>query len=138
MDLFVTIRNVDPQAHDVNAIGTIGDAVPVAKGWLRACHRKLDPERSLPYRPYHSHDELQPLTPGEIVPLDVEIWPTSMVFETGHRLALDLQAHDGVGASLFTHTDPIDRDRAGLAGTNTIYTGGSRASFLLLPVIPNQ
>ena len=138
MDLFVTIRNVDPQGQDVNCIGTIGDPVPVAKGWLRASHRKLDPERSRSYRPYHSHDELQPLTPGEIVSLDVEIWPTSMVFEAGHRLVLDLQAHDGVGSSLFRHTDPIDRAPALLAGTNTIYTGGSRASFLLLPIIPNE
>ena len=138
MDLFVTIRNVDTQGQDVNCIGTIGDAVPVAKGWLRASHRKLDPERSLPYRPYHSHDELQPLSPGEIAPLDIEIWPTSMVFETGHRLALDLQAHDGVGASLFTHNDPIDRDPARLGGTNTIYTGGSWDSCLLLPIIPNE
>jgi len=138
LDLFVTIRNVDPQGQDVNGIGSIGDPVPVAKGWLRASHRMLDPERSRSYRPYHRHDVLQPLTPGEIVPLDVEIWPTSMVFEAGHRLVLDLQAHDGAGASLFTHTDPIDRDPARLGGTNTIHTGGSWASFLLLPIIPNE
>ncbi len=34
---------------------------------------------SEPYRPYHTHDEKQPLTPGEVVELDVEIWPTSIV-----------------------------------------------------------
>jgi hypothetical protein len=136
LDLFVTIRNVDSEGNDVNCIGTIGDAVPVTKGWLRASHRKLDPDRSLPCRPYHAHDELQPLIPGEIVPLDVEIWPTSMIFETGHRLALDLQSHDGVGSSLFTHSDPVDRDRALLEGTNTMHTGGASASWLLLPIIP--
>jgi len=105
---------------------------------LRASHRKLDPERSLPYRPYHSHDEVQPLTPGEVVPLDVEIWPTSMVFEAGHRLALDLEAHDGVGSIPFLHTDLLDRDPAVLAGTNTIYSSQERPSFLVLPVIPHE
>ena len=38
----------------------------VTKGWLRASHRKLDPAKSLPYRPYHAHDERWWLKPGEI------------------------------------------------------------------------
>jgi len=138
LDLFVTVRNLDAQGNNVDCIGTGGDPAPVTKGWLRASHRKLDTERSLPYRPYHSHDEVQLLTPGQIVSLDVEILPTSMVFETGHRLALDLEAHDGFGSTPFLHNDPIDRNPAALAGTNTIYTGANRASFLLLPVIPNE
>lgn len=138
LDLFVTIRNLDQEGKEVSGISTIGEPAPVAKGWLRASHRKLDTERSLPYRPYHSHDEVQPLTPGEIVPLDVEIWPTSMVFETGHRLSLDLEAHDGVGSIPFLHTDPLDRDPAVLAGTNTIHSSQERPSFLVLPVIPHE
>src|SRR4029079_15917007 len=57
MDLFATIRNIGPDGKDVWEAGQQGwDEVPVAKGWLRAFHRKLDPERSLPYRPYHAHD----------------------------------------------------------------------------------
>ena len=76
--------------------------------------------------------------PGEVVPLDVEIWPTSMVFEADHRLVLDLEAHDGVGSVPFLHTDTIDRDPAVLTGTNTIYSSGERPSFLLLPVIPHE
>ncbi len=39
--------------------------------------------------------------PGEVVQVDVEIWPTSMVFEAGHRLVLDIEAHDGEGSSVF-------------------------------------
>src|SRR5579884_1972694 len=72
LDLFVTIRNLDALGNEVSCVGSTGETAPVAKGWLRASHRKLDLLRSLPYRPYHSHDEVQPLTPGEIVPLDVE------------------------------------------------------------------
>jgi hypothetical protein len=59
-----------------------------------------------------------------------------MVFEVGHRLALDLEAHDGVGAAPFLHTDLLDRDPGVLAGTNTIHSSPERPSFLLLPIIP--
>ena len=67
--------------------GAIDPHTPVAQGWLRASHRKLDKKLSLPYRPYHTHDEKQPLKPGEVVELDIEIWPTSIVVPAGssHR-----------------------------------------------------
>jgi predicted acyl esterase len=138
MDLFVTIRNLDPGGDEVACVGSNNEPVPLTKGWLRVSHRKLDPERSSEYRPYHLHDEIEPLIPGEIVPVDVELWPTSMVFEAGHRLALDIEAHDGVGPGLFRHDDPDDRHPSLLAGINTIYTGTGRLSYLLLPVIPRK
>ena len=55
MDLFLTIRNIDPDGNDVWEVGQQGQQVPVAKGWLRVSHRELDPDLSLPYRPYHAH-----------------------------------------------------------------------------------
>ncbi len=56
------------------------------QGWLRASHRKLDKKLSTPYRPYHTHDEKQPLKQGEVVELDIEIWPTSIVVPAGYRI----------------------------------------------------
>ena len=53
-------------------------------------------KRTLPYRPYHTHDEAQPLTPGEIYELDVEIWPTCVVVPRGYRLALSVRGCDYV------------------------------------------
>ncbi|MBI4206483.1 MAG: CocE/NonD family hydrolase, partial [Betaproteobacteria bacterium] len=133
MDIFATIRNIDPDGKDVWEIGQQQQPVPVAKGWLRASHRKLDRELSLPYRPYHAHDERQWLKPGEIVQVEVEIWPTCMVFRKGHRIRLDIQPKDGVGSAPYTHYS-ADYN----VGTNTIFTGGSTASYLLLPVIPKK
>jgi predicted acyl esterase len=138
MDLFVTIRNLDPHGNEVTSVGASGEPVPVTKGWLRVSHRKLDQERSTAYRPYHSHDELQFLTAGEVVPVAIEIWPTSVVFQASHRLALEIEAHDGMGSGMFLHNDPEDRNPAKLTGTNTIYTGADHASYLLLPIIPNE
>jgi len=105
MDLFLTIRNIDPD--------------------------ELDEELSLPYRPYHRHRRRLYLTAGEIVRVEVEIWPTSTVFRRGHRIRLDVQPRDGIGSAGYTHYH-ADYN----TGTNTIYAGGERESYLLLPVIP--
>jgi putative CocE/NonD family hydrolase len=91
MDLFLTLRNFDAEGNEVLETGQQGTPVPVAKGWLRVSHRELDPELTLPYRPYHKHRRRLFLSSGEIVKVDVEIWPTSMVFKKGHRIWLDVQ-----------------------------------------------
>jgi predicted acyl esterase len=105
----------------------------VTKGWLRASHRELDEAMSLPYRPYHKHMRRQYLKPGEIVRVDVEIWPTSMTFRKGHRIRLDVQPRDGTGSQGYMHYH-ADYN----TGANTIYAGGQFESHLLLPVIPNS
>lgn len=136
MDIFATIRNIDPAGKDVWEEGQQGgaDHVPVAKGWLRASHRKLDPEKSLPYRPYHVHNERQWLKPGEVVECHVEIWPTCMVFKKGHRIRLDIQPRDGVGSSVYRHYH-ADYN---IGAQNTVYAGGDKVSYLLLPIIPTK
>jgi putative CocE/NonD family hydrolase len=133
MDIFVTIRNIGPDGKDVCEVGQHGQPVPcVTKGWLRASHRKIDLERSLPYRPYHAHDERWWLQPDEPVECRVEIWPTSMVFKKGHKLRMDIQPRDGVGSAPYTHYHADYNAGA----QNTIYTGGEKGSYLLLPIIP--
>src|SRR5215471_1636437 len=103
MDLFLTIRNIDRDGNEVLETGQQGTPVPVAKGWLRVSHRELDAGLSLPYRPYHRHQRRLYLTPGEIVRVEVEIWPTSMVFKKGHRIRLDVQPRDGIGSTAYMH-----------------------------------
>ena len=115
LDVFAYLRKVNPD----------GSVVTATRGILQASHRKLDPERSTPYRPYHTHDEEQKLTPGEVVPIEVEIWATSMVFEAGSRIRLDVNAHDA--QHYFAAYN---------LGDNTVYTGGDRASYLVLPIVP--
>ncbi len=131
MDLFLTLRNIGADGNEIMETGQQGAPVPVAKGWLRVSHRELDPELTLPYRPYHRHQRRLYLKPGEIVKVDVEIWPTSMVFKRGHRIRLDVQPRDGVGSASYMHYH-ADYN----TGTNTIHAGGKYESFLLLPVIP--
>ena len=127
---------------------------PVGLGWLRASQRKLDAKESKPYRPLHTHDEHQPLTPNVPVELDIEIWPTSIVVPKGHRIAFTVRGRDyefdgtdaGVahapypmkGVGPFTHNDPVDRPPAIFGGQVSLHFGGDRVTRLLLPVIPEK
>jgi hypothetical protein len=132
-DVYATIRNIGPDGKDMLEAGQRGEPQPgVTKGWLRASHRKLDAEKSLPYRPYHAHNERQWLKPNDIVELRVEVWPTSMVFKKGHKIRLDVGPRDGIGAAHFTHYS-ADYN---IGATNTVYSGGDKETYLLLPIIP--
>ena len=152
-DLFLVFRVFSPDMREVVFMGAIDPHTPVAQGWLRASHRKLDPKLTTEYRPYHTHDELQPLKPGEVVRLDVEIWPTSIVVPAGHRLALTVRGKDyewqkSTGAKLsnfknelrgcgpFLHDDPRDRPAAVFGGRVTIHAGPGRESCVVVPVVP--
>ena len=132
-DLFAIVRKLDAQGKEVLFQGSIAFGFPVAYGWQRVSHRKLDPARSTPFRPVHAHDEIQKLAPGEIVPVEIEIWPTSIVFEQGERLVLEVAAHDDPRIAPFLHDDPRDRI---VAERITLHTGGRFDSHLLLPRIP--
>jgi len=134
MDIFATLRNIGPDGKDVFEVGQHGEPAAITKGWLRASHRKLDPARSLPYRPYHAHDERRWLSPGEPVECQVEIWPTCIVLAKGHRLRLDVQPRDGIGSSSYTHYHADYNAGA----VNTVHAGGEMPAYLLLPLIPGK
>ena len=100
---------------------------------LRDDGRALDEDASTPWQPVHTHVGLAPVTPGEPVAVDVEIWPTSVVLAPGHRLVLEIRAHDDPGIAPFHHTHPGDR-RWG--GAMAVHTGPAHESYLVVPVIP--
>ena len=152
-DLILALRVFDPNGKEVTFIGSNDPRVPVGLGWLRASQRKLDPQQSLPYRPWHSHDEEWPLAPGEPVELDIEILPTSIVVPEGFRLALTVRGKDyevdgrdirppnapypmkGVGP--FLHIDSDDRPAHIFATRNTLHFAAGQEPYLLLPIIPD-
>ncbi|MGB7038831.1 MAG: CocE/NonD family hydrolase, partial [Xanthobacteraceae bacterium] len=152
-DLILALRVFDPNGKEVTFIGSNDPRVPVGLGWLRASQRKLDPQKSLPYRPWHSHDEEWPLSPGEPAELDIEILPTSIVVPEGFRLALTVRGKDyevdgcdialpnapypmkGVGP--FLHIDSDDRPAHIFATRNTLHFAAGQEPYLLLPIIPD-
>jgi hypothetical protein len=152
-DLFLVLRVLSPDLKEVVFQGAIDPHTPVAQGWLRASHRKLDKKLSLPYRPYHAHDKKQPLKRDEIVELDIELWPTSIVVPAGYRVALSVRGKDYeyhgpsggrlsnfknelTGCGPFLHDDPIDRPPEIFAGITTLHSGPDHQNYVLLPIIP--
>src|SRR5205085_7384390 len=106
-DIFLVLRVFAPDMKEVVFQGALDPHTPIGQGWLRASHRKLDKKLTLPFRPYHTHDEKQPLKHGQVYELDIEIVPTSIVVPAGYRLALSVRGKDyvyggGGGAGLKT------------------------------------
>ena len=133
MDIFVAVRNIAPDGSEVCFPNGWAQPSPASRGWLRASHRKLDQALSLPFRPYHPHDEIQPLVPGEPTLVEVEILPMCNVFKKGHRLRLDIQPWEDDPTIRYSH-DNSDQWR----GHHTIHLGADQASYLLVPIIPSS
>jgi uncharacterized protein len=152
-DIFLVLQVFAPDGKEVVFQGALDPHTPIGQGWLRASHRKLDPKLSTPYRPYHTHQEKQPLKPGETVELDVEIWPTSIVVPAGYRIGLQVRGKDYVykgesggrlsnmkneftGCGPFLHDDPRDRPPETFGGRVTLHQSPEQQAYLLLPIIP--
>ncbi len=129
LDLFVVLRKLDSTGREVFFSGYNGyERDAVAKGWLRASHRELDPSRSAPLRPWHCHTHIQKVHSGDIVPLEIEIWPSATLFEAGSTLQLTIQGHDAARYPAFRHRKLVNR------GSHTIFTGGPYDSCLAVPL----
>jgi hypothetical protein len=152
-DLFLIVQLFDPGGNEVTFEGSTDPNTPIANGWLRASHRALDPDRSLPWRPFHPHDRAEPLEAGAVYELDVEIVPTCIVIPPGYWLELWVRGRDyeyrgpldEYGQSFYyatrgtggmTHADPDDRPQNVFGGEVTIHVGPDHPSHLLIPVIP--
>jgi predicted acyl esterase len=152
-DLFLVLRVFSPDMKEVVFQGALDPHTPVGQGWLRASHRKLDRTLTRPFRPYHTHDEKQPLKPGEVYELDIEVIPTCIVVPKNYRIALSIRGRDyvypgGSGGRLsnmkneftgngpFLHDDPRDRPLEIYGGKTTIHLGGGQDNYVLLPIIP--
>jgi len=135
MDLFVGVQKLDAEGRllPFSFLNALEDG-PVALGWLRVSHRELDAARSRPEQPWHTHTREQPLRPGQVVPVDIEIWPSSTRFAAGEQLRLVVQGSDvqqyPPGVVAMGHG--VTRNK----GTHIIHTGGHHDSHLMVPVIP--
>jgi predicted acyl esterase len=113
---------------------------PMTNGSLKVSHRVTDPQRSTARRPWHTHreEDVRPLSPGEIVEIEVEIMGVAARIPAGGQLRLDVH--------------PIERNGDPLGGRegfqraydhsyhdgarNQIHTGPAFPSQLVVPVMP--
>lgn len=140
IDIFLTLRHFSAAGKEVFYTGTAGDPVPLCKGWLRVSLRKVNQKHHrnrpwLPQRDYFSTD-VRPVLPGEVYPVDIEVWPTNVVLDKGSRLILEVSSGDTQGCGIFTHNEPSDRPREKFAGLNHINFAPGLKNYITLPIIP--
>ncbi len=117
----------DQREADISvALADKGDteSTVVTRGWQKASQRALEPSLSTLLRPFHPHQSEDPLEPGVVYEIEIEIWPTSWRFARGHHIALSIANGDRAHFYGFK------------AGRDSYHFGGRFPSRLLLPVIP--
>jgi len=121
-DVFAYLEEVDGKGYSQY----------LTEGVLRASHRKL---AAPPFEyfglPYHRSfaEDVAPLAPGEPVELVFDLHPTSNVFDRGHRIRVALT---GADQTSFETPELSPPPRL------TVFRGGARASYIQLPVIPEE
>ena len=98
---------------------------------MRVSHRELDQELSTPDHPVHTHRREQLLKAKEIVPVEIEIYPSSRIWHAGEQLRVLVSGHYAREGWF----EPFAWDLRN-RGSHVIHTGGNYDSHLLVPVVP--
>jgi putative CocE/NonD family hydrolase len=88
--------------------------------------RRLDGRVLQPYHPF-TQQSVSPAQPGEVVPVDVEIFPTGAAILPGHRLRLSVQSFD------VPHLAPTLPQLLGTLTPLTVHSSPAYPSELVLP-----
>ncbi|MPS26648.1 MAG: CocE/NonD family hydrolase [Alcaligenaceae bacterium] len=119
-DFFVTVQKT----------GADGKVIEAARGYkgtggrLRASMRALDAGQSTDFLPVPSFRKRELLGAGQVVPLDISISPTGMMWRAGQELRLTV-----AGDVLKGTTAPAN------AGRHVIHAGGKYDAYLQIPVV---
>jgi putative CocE/NonD family hydrolase len=121
-------------------VGPDGSARELTRGFLKASHRELDPERSRPWEPYHPHVRTEPVPEGEVVEYAIALSPTANLFRRGHRIRLRITSLDlrgnprpAPGVSPVHYPWHVCSSRT---TTHTVHHDLDHPSALLLPMMP--
>lgn len=101
-----------------------GTAINLTEGILRARYRNSQATSAL-------------LSPGQAYPLSIDLWATSNVFRTGHRLRLELSSSNFPRFDRNLNTGELAATASKwITATNTILHDKSHPSTLILEVVP--
>lgn len=121
----------------VSSVSPTGEVNRFTGGWQVISHRALDESRSRyldgeliqPYHPF-TKDAQSPLRPGEVAPVDVEVFGTGAVIPRGHKLRVSVQVFD------VPHALPTVRDVTAALSPLTIHNSDRYPSRITVPVMP--
>jgi predicted acyl esterase len=130
MDIFVNVQKLDEQGNWLPT-SVLGEPHPGAWGKIRVSRRAMDPKLSKDFQPVQVHPKDEKISPGEIVPMDIEIYPTSRIWHKGQQIRVQLAGYY-VREGWF---EPFFWDIKN-KGNHVIHSGGKYDSYLQIPVIP--
>jgi putative CocE/NonD family hydrolase len=131
MVICVAVGKLDREGRTVHFEGSVGNHFDlVSRGFCRVSRRELDEGRSTEWQPVLTGTSEKKLSPGEIVPVEIEIYPSSTFFAAGESLEL-IVASDEIIPS-----PPYRKDVSVNRGRHVLHMGGRCDSHLLVPRIP--
>jgi predicted acyl esterase len=135
MELTVRITKRDANNNPLPEKSEINSPA-AAVGMLRVSHRELDMQRSTKYEPYQLHKKTDLLKGGEVVPVEIGIWPVAMRFNEGEHIILSITPTIiqpvNPGATFARAIVPIPKDGGTFtpgANVDLIYLGGPEESL---------
>jgi putative CocE/NonD family hydrolase len=124
------IINLSSDAPDTDVTARLVDVFPDGRA-INLC------EGVLRARYWQSIERPTQLHPGEIVPVMIDLGPTSNVFLPGHRVRLDVSSSNFPRIDRNLNTGGrIGYETQWQVARNQVHRGGEHASHLVLPVIP--
>jgi predicted acyl esterase len=79
----------------------------------------------------HAEADYQPLEDGEIVAIEVGLYPSSALIRQGSRLRIDVQPYSPAGLPSRAYDESYH-----VGASNSLYTGPDHPSYLQLPIVP--
>ena len=129
LDLFVGVRKLDALGREVEFWNRLSRHDIVTRGWLRAS-RRPDPDRVVDSLvPVADYEHESPVVSGDLLELNVEILPSSTLFEAGSSLVLEIRGRDVTELANFQH------HRIFNCGRHSLFTGPGFPSRLLVPLV---
>jgi uncharacterized protein len=88
---------------------------------------------------YRNAGKAELLKPGEPYEFTIEMYPTSLVFQRGHRIRLDISSSNFPRFDINPNTgEPMNDNRRTQVAENTVYLDAKHPSQIILPVIPQE
>jgi len=85
----------------------------------------------------HGPGAAELLKPGQPEEFTIEMYPTSLVFQRGHRIRLDISSSNFPRFDVNPNTgEPLNNNRRWQTAENTIYMDGKHPSHIVLPITP--
>ena len=130
MAIFVAVNKLDRAGQSVPFYGSVGSSHDmITRGCLRVSRRELDPDRSTDYHPVLKGTSEHKLTPGQIVPVDIELYPSATFFAAGEAIQLIVSANEIIPSPPYRRV--VDYNR----GLHVFHFGGEYDAFLQVPEV---